>query len=46
MPEVYYQILVYETAPNGNAPEVSLALGQDPERSESTRVNQLRSPSN
>jgi hypothetical protein len=34
MPEVYYQIVVYETAPDGNAPEVALALGQDPERGE------------
>jgi len=28
MPDVYYQVLVYETAPNGNAPEVAQALGQ------------------
>jgi len=29
MPDVYYQVLVYETAPNGNAPEVAEAVGQN-----------------
>jgi hypothetical protein len=28
LPARYYQVLVYETAPNGNAPEVATALGQ------------------
>jgi hypothetical protein len=29
MPDVYYQVLVYETAPNGNAPEVAEAVGRN-----------------
>jgi hypothetical protein len=28
MPDVYHQVLVYETAPDGNAPEVAVTLGQ------------------
>ena len=30
MPDVYHQVLVFETAPDGNSPEVAMALGQLP----------------